>query len=59
MTTFAPSEQGSLVQVRQRPFLVVDAQRTYAGPVRHENVGRHLVPLISVEDDALGKATMW
>lgn len=58
MSTSAPPEQGSLVHVRQRPFVVMDVQRSAldSGPLRGEsNAPQHLVTLSSVEDDALGE----
>ena len=58
MTTFAPPEQGQLVQVRSRPWVVNDVKPSslptpamklpVAGP-------QHLLTLSSVEDDGLGE----
>ncbi len=58
MSLAGPPEQGSLVQVRQRPFVVLDVQRSavVTGPLRAgRSVPQHLVTLSSVEDDALGE----
>ncbi|OJV90352.1 MAG: helicase [Chloroflexi bacterium 54-19] len=62
-------EQGQLVQVRQRRYLVVEvAQNPLPANVlkpgkqaRSEALGQHLVTLSSVEDDALGEelAVIW
>src|SRR5450432_4854265 len=58
MTTTAPPEQGQLVQVRSRPWVVNDVKASSlptpamklpdAGP-------QHLLTLSSVEDDGLGE----
>jgi ERCC4-related helicase len=53
-----PPEQGSLVQVRQRPFVVLEVQRSapLTSPLRGQlGAPQHLVTLSSVEDDALGE----
>ena len=54
----SPPEQGQLVTVRQRHYVVADvAKSTLPGrPLRAGGNGaQHLVTLSSVEDDALGE----
>ncbi|MGH9837858.1 MAG: DISARM system SNF2-like helicase DrmD [Blastocatellia bacterium] len=54
----SPPEQGQLVNVRQRQYVVSDIVKSAlpAGPLRPLNgQGQHLVMLSSVEDDALGE----
>ncbi|HEX9414785.1 MAG TPA: DISARM system SNF2-like helicase DrmD, partial [Ktedonobacterales bacterium] len=58
MVRLAPPEQGSLVQVRQRPFVVVEVQASTLplDPLSGDGgASQHLVTLSSVEDDALGE----
>ena len=59
MDTIAPPpEQGQLVSVRERRFIVTDVARSTrpANPLRSSGNGaQHLVSLSSVEDDALGE----
>jgi superfamily II DNA or RNA helicase len=58
MTTSAPPEQGQLVSVRERRFIVTDVARGTLpkSPLRPPGNGaQHLVSLSSVEDDALGE----
>lgn len=53
----SPPEQGQLVSVRQRRYIVSDVLRSTlpAGPLRPTSAPQHLVTLASVEDDALGE----
>jgi ERCC4-related helicase len=58
MPVFAPPEQGSLVQVRQRRFVVTEVQQNPLAldPLRRKMPQpQHLVTLASIEDDALGE----
>jgi hypothetical protein len=58
VSTTSPPEQGQLVHVRQRQYVVTEvAQSTLpVDPVRHtSDQPTHLVSLSSVEDDALGE----
>src|SRR3954471_9180015 len=59
MTTVAPNlpEQGQLVDVRQRRWVVNDVARSTlpVSPLRPLQEPQHLVTLSSVEDDALGE----
>jgi superfamily II DNA or RNA helicase len=50
-------EQGQLVEVRQRKYVVMDvtASMPLATPLHPGNGAHHLVSLTSVEDDALGE----
>jgi hypothetical protein len=53
-----PPEQGQLVSVRQRQFVVTEVAKSTlpSTPLRpSENGAQHLVSLSSVEDDALGE----
>ena len=53
-----PPEQGQLVSVRERRFIVTDVARgtLLDSPLRPSGNGaQHLVSLSSVEDDALGE----
>jgi Helicase conserved C-terminal domain/SNF2-related domain len=54
----SPPEQGQLVSVRQRHYVVTEVAKSSlpASPLRHsDNGAQHLVSLSSVEDDALGE----
>jgi hypothetical protein len=54
----APPEQGQLVTVRRRQFVVTEVARSSVsgGPLRGQSQGpQHLVSLSSIEDDALGE----
>jgi hypothetical protein len=58
MPVITPPEQGALVDVRQRRYVVVEAQRSTLtfDPLRPEGlIPHHLVTLASVEDDAFGE----
>lgn len=58
MPVFAPPEQGSLVEVRQRRFLVVEVQQSTLplDPLRRNGSHpQHLVTLASVDEEALGE----
>ncbi len=58
MPVSAPPEQGSLVEVRQRRFLVVEVQQSIlplAVLHRHGSHPQHLVTLSSVDEEALGE----
>ena len=59
MSSVAPSppEQGQLVDVRQRRYVVTEvvASTLPASPLRPARPAQHLVTLSSVEDDALGE----
>ncbi|MFC1600822.1 DISARM system SNF2-like helicase DrmD [Candidatus Sumerlaeota bacterium] len=50
-------EQGQLVRVRQRPFVVSDVRRSSlpSSPLDPSGSAQHVVSLTSVEDDALGE----
>jgi len=50
-------EQGQLVEVRQRKYVVMDvvASAPLDTPLHRGNGTHHLVSLTSVEDDALGE----
>src|SRR5947208_15682302 len=53
-----PPEQGQLVTVRQRQYVVTEVARSALdpGPLRTPGHGpQHLVTLASIEDDALGE----
>src|SRR5437773_11936645 len=55
---FSPPEQGQLVNVRQRHYVVTEVAKSTlpASPLRtSDNGAQHLVSLSSVEDDALGE----
>jgi hypothetical protein len=52
MSNAAPPEQGQLVDVRQRRYVVTDVEASTLRPARPP---QHLVTLSSVEDDALGE----
>jgi SNF2 family DNA or RNA helicase len=54
----SPPEQGQLVNVRQRHYIVTEVAKSTlpASPLRpSEDAAQHLVSLSSVEDDALGE----
>ena len=54
----SPPEQGQLVSVRQRHYVVTEVAKSTlpASPLRPSGNGaQHLVSLSSVEDDALGE----
>ena len=55
--THSVPEQGQLVDVRQRRYVVTDVARTAlpTEALRGDNGHQHLVSLASVEDDALGE----
>ncbi|HEY0810285.1 MAG TPA: DISARM system SNF2-like helicase DrmD, partial [Longimicrobiales bacterium] len=58
MSTSPIPEQGQLVDVRQRRYVVADVQQSLLPPAPvalTETVPQHLVTLSSVEDDALGE----
>jgi hypothetical protein len=58
MSTIPIPEQGQLVDVRLRRYVVVDVQQSMLPPAPvslTETVPQHLVTLSSVEDDALGE----
>jgi hypothetical protein len=58
MPVFAPPEQGSLVEVRQRRFVVTEVQQnTLALDLLRRQLPQlqHVVTLASIEDDALGE----
>jgi len=58
VATFPPPEQGQLVTVRQRRYVVTDVVKSTLPerPLRRSANGtQHLVSLSSVEDDALGE----
>jgi len=64
LTVPAPPEQGQLVDVRQRRYVVTDVVRSAlpGDPLRAPGYGlQHLVSLASVEDDAIGEElqVMW
>jgi SNF2 family DNA or RNA helicase len=50
-------EQGQIVTVRQRRYVVADVQKSTLppDPLHHSFDGHHLVSLASIEDDALGE----
>jgi SNF2 family DNA or RNA helicase len=57
-STLAPPEQGQLVTVRQRRFVVTDVSASTLPPERLQtglDSPQHLVTLSSVEDDGLGE----
>jgi hypothetical protein len=57
-TLSLPPEQGQLVTVRQRQFVVTDSARSLLDPGPLRTTGRthqHLVTLSLIEDDALGE----
>src|SRR5437868_2490068 len=54
----SPPEQGQLVNVRQRQYVVTEVAKSTlpASPLRPaDNGAEHLVSLSSIEDDALGE----
>ncbi len=54
----SPPEQGQLVNVRQRHYVVTEVAKSSlpASPLRPcDNDAQHLVSLSSIEDDALGE----
>ncbi len=56
MPQIAPPEQGSIVAVRQRRFVVVEVQQNTLpeDKLHPQEVPQHLVTLSSIEDDAFG-----
>ena len=56
----SPPEQGQLVDVRQRRYVVteVEASTLPASPLKPAQAVQHLVTLASVEDDALGEGVV-
>src|SRR5215475_2173396 len=58
IATTSPPEQGQLVNVRQRKYIVSEIVKSalLAPPIKPlHGEGQHLVTLSSVEDDALGE----
>jgi hypothetical protein len=58
ISTTSPPEQGQLVNVRQRRYVVSEVVKSAlpAPPIKPlPGAGQHLVTLSSVEDDALGE----
>ena len=56
---YVPPEQGQLVTVRQRRYVVADVQQSSLPPsplALSEDLPQHLVSLRSIEDDALGES---
>ena len=58
VSTSSPPEQGQLVQVRQRRYVVTEVAQSALpnDPLRHaRSQTAHLISLSSVEDDGLGE----
>ncbi|MBX3058378.1 MAG: hypothetical protein KF770_18090 [Anaerolineae bacterium] len=50
-------EQGQVVTVRQRPYVVTEAQASYLplSPLSLAHRFQHLLTLTSIQDDAMGR----
>jgi ERCC4-related helicase len=58
MSSLVIPAQGQLVEVRQRPFVVMDVRQSALSDdyIHNRRAAQHLVTLSSVEDDALGES---